>query len=377
MLDCKLLFVWPKSGPSALKRDQHRDTNMLIRNAFANLGVATFLVSITWGIGEASAQDAAAGGGMGGGWQAERAQIQKKVNERVEKVIAEKLTKRMVATKLHFPWPVPAPKERKDQIVKRIEKEIDKEAAAKFPEAKRKEFQKEAEKKFRVYQPGDMVPEFQLDRTYGTNVVVRQGRLYQVTENRIRVGNRWLIPDDLTEEMKARFYEEASEREIKKYVRRKNNEYNAEISKFKEGLLKKRLPLALMAGGYYPAGMRFRDSTDAGKWMPKKEVVELIYKMRHKQLVAQVSPKITRETFEAHGYELVKENGNQWMPKTEAAAFRARKAAEEAAQKAMAGPDVDIFGAPAGNSGGGMQGEPGMNPGSAQPKAQEEDLFDN
>jgi hypothetical protein len=357
-----------------LKRDQYWETNMLIRNAFANLGVATLLVSITWGMGEAGAQEG------GGGWQAERAEIQKKVNERVEKVIAEKLTKQMIATKLRFPWPVPPPKERKDQIVKRVEAEIDKQAKAKFPEAKRQEFQKEAEKLFRVYQPGDVVEEFQLKRDYGTNTTVRKGRLYQVTENRIRVGNRWLIPEDLTDEMKARFYEEASEREIKKYVRHENNVYNQQISEFKRDLLKKRLPLAFMAGGYYPAGARFMQSTDPSKWLAKTEVVDMIYAMRHKQLVQQVAPRITKETFEAHGYELVKENNNEWMPKTEAAAFRARKAAEEAAKKAMAGPDVDIFGAPGGNMNEGMQGEPGMgggmNPGGGQPKPKEEDLFD-
>lgn len=351
---------------SAVTGEQKREVNMLIRNLFASVGAAAFVAGAVLGSGVAVAQDA------GTNWQAERAQLQATVDQRVNQLLDQKVTKQMVAQFLKFPWPVLPPKERKDEVVKRVEQQIEKEASVKFPESKRKEFEKEAGELYRVYKPGDEVPEFQLAREYGTNTTVRKGRLYVVTEQRVKVGGRWLIVDDLSEDMKARFFEDKSAEAIKRYVRIKNNEYNQQIDDFKAAELETRLPKAFVAAGYCPRGRENATSTNPNNWLPRFEAVEMIYAARRKQLEAQISPAISREVFEAAGYEFVKEN-KQWMPKNEAAAFRAKLAAEEAAKKAAAGPDLDIFG-----GGGGGQPEGPMGEGSGAPKKalKEEDIFD-
>jgi hypothetical protein len=355
--------VWHKQILSLPTCDQRLELNMLIRNAFASLGMVAFLAVAMLGVGEARAQDTA------GGWQAERAQIQADIKKKIDGILAQKVNKQKIATALRFPWPVPEPTASKAEIVKRVTAEVDKLASEKFPESKREEFKKQAAEEFRVYQPGDEVPEFTLDRP-GAHLVVQKGRLLQVTENRIRVGSRWLIPEDLPAHMKARFYEEDSQREIKLYINRKNFEYNQEIERFKRDEMKKRLPLAFLAAGYAPQGSKKAKSTDAEDWLPRGEVVDRIYEAYRQQLTRQIGPKITKDAFTAKGYELVKENG-QWMPQAEAAAFRAKLAAEEAARKAQAGPELDIFG------GGEMMNE-GQNSGSAKPKtsAAEEGFFD-
>ncbi len=323
--------------------------NMLIRNVFASAGAVALLVGFVGGI--AAAQDG------GSNWQAERAALQATVNQRVNQIIDQEVTKQKVAQFLQFGWPVEPPKERKDEIVKRIEGEVDKAARVKFPEARRKEFEAEAAEMFRVFQPGDLVPEFKLARDFGTNTIVREGRLYQVTEQRIRVGNRWLIPEDLTDEVKARFYEEHSKKQIDRYIRVKNNEYNQEIQEYKKEELTKRLPAALLKGGYFPRGRDNMTSTDPNNWLAKTEIVDMLYTARRNQLEGVIAPKIAKEVFEASGYELVAEN-KQWMPRNEAAAFRRKLADEAAARQAAAAPNVDIFGGGAPAGGGGAPAAP-------------------
>jgi len=347
--------------------DQKREVNMLIRNLFASVGTVAFVVGAVWGTGTAVAQDA------GTNWQAERATLQAKVNQRVDQLLAQEVSKQKVAQFLKFPWPVLAPKERKDEVVKRIEQQIDKEAKAKFPEAKRKEFEKEAAEMFRVYKHGDEVPEFQLARTMGTNTIVRKGRVYQVTEQRIQIGSRWLIPDDLTDDMKARFYEDKSAEAIKRHVRVRNNEYNQQISDFKAEQLGARLPAAFLAAGYCPRGRENLDSTNPDKWLARTEAVDLVYEARKKQLEAEIVPRVSKEVFETAGYEFVKEN-KQWMPKNEAAAFRAKLAAEEAAKNAAKGPELDIFGGGQAEGGMGPEGMGGSGGPGKAPK--EQDIFE-
>ena len=102
---------------------------MLIRNVFASAGAVALLVGFVGG--NVSAQDG------GSNWQAERAALQATVNQRVSQIIDQEVTKQKVAQFLQFGWPVEPPKERKDEIVKRIETEVEKAARAKFPEARR------------------------------------------------------------------------------------------------------------------------------------------------------------------------------------------------------------------------------------------------
>ncbi len=351
---------------SAITGAQKREVNMLIRNLFASVGAVAFVVGAVLGCGVAVAQDA------GTNWQAERAQLQATVDQRVDQLLAQKVTKQMVAQFLKFPWPVLQPKERKDEVVKRVEQQIEKEVTVKFPAAKREEFKKEAAELYRVYKEGEEVPEFQLGRP-GANTIVPKGRLYAVTEQRVKVGGRWLIVEDLSDDMKARFFEEKSAEAIERYVRRQNINYDQEIEEFKKEELKTRLPKAFVAAGYCPRGRENATSTNPDKWLSRFDAVEMIYAARRKQLEAQISPAISREVFEAAGYEFVREN-KQWMPKNEAAAFRAKLAAEEAAKKAAAGPDLDIFGGGAGQPEGPM-GEGSGAP--SKPALKEEDIFDN
>ena len=343
---------------------------MLTRNAFASVGMVAFLASMVLGVAGARAQE-------GGNWQAERARHIQTIDGRVKKGADQIVSREKVAKAMGFPWPVKDPTKRKDQIVGKIQADVDKEAQAKFPQEKRKEFLKEAKELYRVYQPGELVEEFRLNRP-GTATVVRKGYLRQVTVQRIRVGSRWLIPADLSDEVKARFYDEFSEKMIDKYTRRKNSEYDRKIDGFKQKQMERRLPLSFMNAGYCPRKPSLMKSTDANSWWSRKDAVEAQYKLVRDQVEDGLRKKIEREVFQANGYVRVAELKNAWMPKAEADAYREKVRKEKAEKEAN---NMDMFGEGGGGAGApggeeGMMMEGGMNNSGGGKKAKDEELFD-
>ena len=315
---------------------------MMIRSGFSSLARVVFLVVFGGTVSGLRSQDA-------GTWQAERARLARTVDERVRKMADQVVDREKVAQRLAIPWPVTPPTQRKEQIVAKIEAQVEKEAKAKFPDAKRKEFLKEAQELYRVYKAGELVPEFRLARNYGPGVIVQEGHLIQVTQQFVRVGTRWLKPMDLTDEMKARFYEEHSERMIKIYVRKKEVEYNRMIDAFKKEHMERRLPLAFMNDHYCPKKPIYARSTDPSKWWSQQDAVEEWYKLVHSRAANELRGKIETEVFQANGYVKVAEKNNEWMPRAEAEAFRQR-ARDEAASKG----GIDMF-----EGGGGGMGGPG------------------
>ena len=344
---------------------------MLTRNAFASLGTVALLASMVLGVAGAHAQEA-------GNWQAERAGHIQTIEGRVDKMADQLVSEEKVAKAMGFPWPVKAPTKRKDQIVGKIQADVDKEAQAKFPKEKRKEFLKEARELYRVYQPGDLVEAFKLNRP-GTAIDVRKGYLRQVTVQRIRVGRRWLIPADLSDEMKARFYEEYSIKMIDVYTRRKNSMYDREIDGFKQQQMEGRLPLSFMNAGYCPRDPSKMKSTDARNWLSREQAVKDNYKKARDRVEDGLRKKIEREVFQANGYVRVKELKNAWMPKAEAEAYREELRKKKAEKEAN---NMDIFQKDGGNAAGGPGGEEGMmmegemNNSGGGKKGKDDDLFD-
>jgi len=344
---------------------------MLTRNAFASLGMVAFLATMVLGVAGARAQE-------GGNWQAERAGHVQTINGRVKKKADQVVNKEKVAKLMGFPWPVKKPTKRKDEIARQIQADVDKEAQAKFPREKRKEFLKEAKELYRVYQPGEVVEEFKLNRP-GTATVVRKGYLRQVTVQRIRVGSRWLIPADLSDEMKARFYEEYSKKMIDVYTRRKNSEYDRKIDGFKRQRMEALLPRSFMDAGYCPRDPSKTRSTDARNWWSREQAMEAKYKELRGKVEAALRRQIEQEVFQANGYVKVKELKNQWMPKAEAEAYREKLRKEKAEKEAN---NMDMFpegganaaGGPAGEEGMMMEGERGNSGGGK--KGKDDDLFD-
>jgi len=306
---------------------------MLTRNAFAGLGMVAFLAAMVLGVAGARAQQE-------GGWQAERDRHFRYIHGRMKKLADKAVTRPNIAKAMGFAWPVKPPAKQKEQVVAAIEAGVDEEAQEKFPEEKRREFLKEAKEMYRVYQVGEVVPAFRI-RGPSRMRVTREGRLKVVNEQRIKVGNRWFIPSDLSDKVKARFYVEFSEKMIVAHVRDKNSEYDREIAAFKRAQMTRLLPPALMNAGYSPQSPDKMQSIDVRDWWSRTEAVTARYNWMYARTAARLWAKMEWEVFQANGYVRVKERDSEWMPKAEADAYR-EKLRKEAAKKTN---DMDIFSA--------------------------------
>ena len=160
-------------------------------------------------------------------WKAERRKLEQVIEGRVKEEVDKKVSKKQIAAQLGMKWPVKAPPKSKEDIDAGVEKELEEEAGEKFPESKRREFEKEAEEKYRIYERGDAV-EFEIRGGMGPNALVK-GRLYGKTLMRLKVSSRYVLRADMTEEVCARFWEDVSEKYKNKYIRVQNIRYDAKI----------------------------------------------------------------------------------------------------------------------------------------------------
>jgi len=332
VLEAMLLPVARQGGVGTVViGDRILESSMLTRNAFAGLGMVAFLASMVLGVAGARAQQE-------GGWQAERDRHFRFIYGRMKKIADKAVTKPNTAQAMGFAWPPKPATKPKGQVVVAIEAAVDMEVREKFPEEKRREFLKEAKEMYRVYQLGEVVPAFNYRNPMW---VVREGRLRVVTEQRIKVGNRWLLPSDLSDKVKARFYVEFSEKMIRAHVRDRNSEYDREIAAFKRAQMTRLLPPALMNAGYCPESPDKMQSIDVRDWWSRTEAVTARYNWMYARTAARLWAKMEWEVFQANGYVRVKERDSEWMPKAEADAYR-EKLRKEAAKKTN---DMDIFSA--------------------------------
>jgi hypothetical protein len=301
-------------------------------------------------------------------WKKERAKLQHVIDARVEAEVKKNVTRKEVIKTLGWKAPVKPPKKKKEDVIAAVEKRIDAEAKKRFPEAERMKFAKEAAKIYQLYKVGENIS-FTIRGGVGTNTNV-SGKLYQVTELRIRVGSRWIVRSDISKETAAHFYADVSEHFQQRYIRVKNHRYDAKIDAFKRSRRKDLIPKALAAAGYIVKPSRSKKSIKPADWVAKSDVVEYLYKRKRKAYKAKIQRQITEEVFAANGFLFVAEQ-NEWMPKKQAESIREklrrileekRQKEEEAKQPKQPGLDIMGEGAAPGMEPG---MEPGMTPGGA------------
>ncbi|MBN2452371.1 MAG: hypothetical protein JXR77_18435 [Lentisphaeria bacterium] len=284
------------------------------------------------------------GGGAAGeeeAWRQERAKLEEVINARVEEEVKNSVSEKAVAEMLHLAWPVRKPPKEKDEIAAQIEKELEQASAKTFPDSTRREFEKEAEEKYRIHEVGETVA-FMLRGGQGPNAQVK-GKLYDKTTMRLKVGGRYILRDDMEEESQARFWEDTSDEFRKKLIRVRNVQYDGKIKAYQDQMRATRLPEALRAARYI-CDPRKPKSLKLENWHAEADVLDAFYKRQSAEKEKEIRPQITEQVFTSNGFVLVEDEINgtkEWMPKKEAASFRerirellAQRKSEEAANKA-------------------------------------------
>jgi len=208
-----------------------------------------------------------------------------------------------------------------------------------------------------------------------------EGRLLQVTGERLRVSTRWINRVDLDDETSALFYKEVNDRFVKEYVEQEQRKYKALLESFVSDWTSYLLPDRLMKENYIPVNYLIpniktrrpdtvlRRSPNLKNWTTRKEFEQKIYKTAYDLEKGKQQKKVEQEFYTkatehecSENYEYVKE-AKEWMPNSVAVAYREQKQAEaEAAKAARQGA-----GGPDGMGGPGMGSEPGMAPGPGEP----------
>jgi len=362
---------------------------------------AHWAIMAAWGIGlttclllsPAGAEDAAPPAGDDDAWKAERTKLEEVIAQRLKEEVEKNAKKQDVAAKLGLKWPVLPPTKKKEEVEADVEKQLEEIVATQFPEARRKEFEKEAAAKFRMPKVGDEVA-FAIRGGRGPNATIK-GHLLEQTKQRIKVSSRYVLRSDMEPETQALFWEDVNDEFRKNYIRVQNTQYDAKITAFKDEQRETKLPEALRAAHYVHVqnkqlhevlrvALNVPDPVKGAnkklaEWFAEADVLELFYKKQVETVEAKARPEITEQVFASNGYELVEDtekNTKEWMPKKQALTFRERlkemiekkKQDElEAGAKQGAtdpwGAATPAAGAP-GTPGPGMMGMgPGMNPG--------------
>ena len=281
-------------------------------------------------------------------WEKKRDQIYKQVEQRLAAELNKRVDPRRIARYYHWEYPPKPPTMSPKEVKAAVEKKIRQMVDAKYPLAgKETQYRKEAEAKYKLHKIGDHVS-FIIRGGRGTNTLV-EGRFDGMNEVRIKVGNRWIVREDMDVEDLARFDPVIHKRYIKRYVRFHLNTYKVKRVDYAEQLRKKIEPQMYQAANYVIWGRR---------WVPVKPLLDMIVAWQRKQWEKRLRPRIEKELFTKNGF--VKFKG-KWMPKKNAESLKAKLAELLEARKkqaAAAKSANEMFGGAM--MPGGMGGKPGM-----------------
>jgi hypothetical protein len=165
-----------------------------------------------------------------------------------------------------------------------------------------KKFHKQAQETFPKWDIGDRVS-FTIRGGRGPNTKV-EGTLRTVAAQRIQVGDRWIIREDIDEATLVRLDPELHRAKVDQFVRRRQREAADE----KEEYYKER---------YAVHGRRLmRESMYAlhdKRWIPANKLLQMAIDYRRQRVLDTIKPRIEESIFRTSGY--VRRNG-RWVPES-------------------------------------------------------------
>ena len=300
----------------------------LSRRSIASRSVVlTALVVLTAGA-SVYAQDAPADDA----WKQERKELKEQIKKKAVAKAEKQVDKKGIEKKIHqyftllcqrlkvvADWSTREPDRTKEQVSDKVKSGIQKQVDRKYPPKTKEDFEQDGKEEYRLYERGDEVS-FTIRGGLGTNTLV-EGKVYAVTENRVQVGNRWIVRKDMNEETQGHFYPAVHERLVEKYVRVHLIRWKILRDGYFEELLRDKLPDELLKAGYLPKTYSLRTSTELDNWVPAQKLVDYFYETQVAKTAEKLEPGIEKQVFANNGY--VKHEG-EWMPQQVAESLAAK-----------------------------------------------------
>jgi len=296
-------------------------------------------------------------------WREQRAELEKKIAEKVEQILAEQITPERtikfinlnISRNKNIPglgnfanlrgtqwiWDsekggIPSKTREIIEISQEVDRESHEKAQKKYPDSFRKTFEQDAEERFKMYKKGDKIS-ITLREGYGANTLA-EGYFRNMDSERVQLNSRYIPRSDLDELTEARFYPDVNEKQKAEYIRKENEKYDSKIENYIYELNRLEMPKRFLEANFVPEIDKEGASIKTGKyefWKEKKLVYQQVYDGLRRIIREKLTPEITKQIFEQNDPPFVRalnENDEEeWMPQSVADQIKAEK--EQAANQ--------------------------------------------
>jgi len=290
-------------------------------------------------------------------WREQRAELEKKISERVEQILAEQITPERTIKFINlnisrgknipglgdfanlrgtqWTWDpekggIPSKTREIIEISQEVDRESHEKATKKFPDSYRKTFEKDADEIYKMYKKNEKVS-ITLREGYGANTLA-EGYFRNMDSERVQLNSRYIPRSDLDELTEARFYPDVNEKQKAEYIRKENEKYDSKIENFIYETNRLEMPKRFLEANFVPEIDKEGASIRTGKyefWKEKKLVYQQVYDGLRRIIREKITPEITKQVFEQNDPPYVRalnENDEEeWMPQSVADQIKAEK----------------------------------------------------
>lgn len=236
-------------------------------------------------------------------WQQVRALLEADIEARVEVEVGTTVRRRDIALEKQFEWPLKAPKLTLREMAERVHAAVAEALEERFPAQSLEESMQQIRERLKPWEAGSKVS-LVLRGGVGPNAFA-SGILHEVTPLRVRVGSRWVLRRDLSDEDEARLYKEVHAPLLEKLLNVERLRFEARRDGWREDHQAEVEQRLCRQNGY---------TQIAGQWIARWNIVERIYTQRRDRLAAEVRNRLEQQLYPARGFSC-NERRQEWLPK--------------------------------------------------------------
>lgn len=243
------------------------------------------------------------------GWQKTRAEIFERVEQEVKDKVEDTITLENVAARINIKLPVKEIKKTADEIFAETRQEAREEALAAKPLKELQVIVHEAERIYPLYEIGDQVS----IRTRIKAYPMATGIVMGISDERIRIGSRWIPVRDIAEEQRNGFDKFKTENLRRNFIARQNNLQMAILQNTTNDLFMKKLPANLREAGYFAESDEQQELLKPENWISTKAFLQAELTRLQKEEAARLRPAIEKRLFTENKFKYY-EDKKEWRP---------------------------------------------------------------
>ncbi|MFO7821839.1 MAG: hypothetical protein R6V56_07300 [Lentisphaeria bacterium] len=205
-----------------------------------------------------------------------------------------------VAVQMGLKWPITKVTASYKELQQRVMDQVKKEVKKEFPELPEEKLQQQAEEKYPAKKIGEEVSI--LIREGKGSMPQVQGAFLEETDDRVKIGNRWFLKEDIKDTDLVMFDEDFRRKKRRRFILLEKEKYAVAKKAFMEKRRRQLYRQALVDAGY----QKWR-----GKYVPAEHVLEKKINEMVEQKAERRAPKLEAQMLKDAGFVL---KDGQWKP---------------------------------------------------------------